>query len=171
MDKIAASFVFKLKRRCFRLYKSASVELAGQTKTLFVQPLTFMNRSGMIMNYFIPKRFSVEELIVICDTLDLPVGTIRVKRGGSTAGHKGLRSIAQHLDSTDFIRIYIGIGRPASGDQVVDYVLQAPVDTQERVMLDESIVRASRAVVGLCSGTDLQEVMREHNKRVLRSDN
>jgi PTH1 family peptidyl-tRNA hydrolase len=129
-----------------------------------------MNRSGAIMKYFIPKQFSVDELIVICDTLDLPVGTIRIKKGGSTAGHKGLRSIAQHLESTDFIRIYIGIGRPASGQQVVQYVLEAPTEAQERMMLDESIARAAQATVSLCTGADLQEVMREHNKRVSRSD-
>ncbi|MFA7124877.1 MAG: aminoacyl-tRNA hydrolase [Sphaerochaetaceae bacterium] len=170
IQKIAASFGFSLKRRCFRLYKRASVELAGHASTLFVQPLTFMNRSGAIMKYFIPKQFSVDELIVICDTLDLPVGTIRIKKGGSTAGHKGLRSIAQHLESTDFIRIYIGIGRPASGQQVVQYVLEAPTEAQERMMLDESIARAAQATVSLCIGADLQEVMREHNKRVSRSD-
>lgn len=165
LDIIAASFGLKLKRRCFRKYMQAVAMLPSGSQATFVKPLTYMNNSGAIAKYFIGKRFEVQQLIVVCDNLDLPVGSIRIRQGGSTAGHKGLISLAHHIGSTDFIRIYIGIGRPAQAATVVEHVLGSPDDNDERKALDKAIGNAADAVISLCDGTDIQEVMRAYNRR------
>ena len=99
-DTMAASFGFKLKRRCFRLYRSASLAFPSGSRSLVVQPLTYMNNSGAIVGHFIPKRFSVSDVVVVCDTLDLPVGAVRIRKGGSTAGHK-TASLSDHFGKAD----------------------------------------------------------------------
>jgi PTH1 family peptidyl-tRNA hydrolase len=164
-DTMAASFGFKLKRRCFRLYRSASLAFPSGSRSLVVQPLTYMNNSGAIVGHFIPKRFSVSDVVVVCDTLDLPVGAVRIRKGGSTAGHKGLASLSDHLGESGFIRVYIGIGRPVPPETVVQYVLDGPHDPQERSALDDAIAWAAQAVAAICEGKDLQEVMRVYNRR------
>ncbi len=75
------------------------------------------------------RRFSVSEpaqLVVVHDELDLPVGTVRVKLAGGTAGHNGLRSIESHLHTLDFVRVRIGIGKPPGRMAGADYVLHRP---------------------------------------------
>ena len=135
------------------------------TDSLLIQPLTFMNRSGDIIHHFIPKDFSAHELIVICDNLDLPPGTIRLRKGGSSAGHNGLKSIISNLGNADFIRIYVGIGRPEAPTSVVDHVLSVPEDTQELEALREGISMAADAAMRLCDGETVEEVSRVYNKR------
>lgn len=93
-------------------------------KTLLVKPLTYMNLSGEcirpIMDYY---RIPTENLLVIYDDLDLPVGKIRLRQKGSAGGHNGMKSTIQHLGTNEFNRIRIGIDRPPSGMSVPDYVL------------------------------------------------
>ncbi|MEX2626460.1 MAG: aminoacyl-tRNA hydrolase, partial [Ilumatobacteraceae bacterium] len=77
-------------------------------------PLTFMNESGQAAGA-LARRYGVDDpahVIVVHDELDLPPGTVRVKSGGGLAGHNGLRSIAQHLHTQDFLRVRIGVGKP-----------------------------------------------------------
>ncbi len=84
---------------------------------MLLKPTTYMNNSGAAL-----AGYKVEDLIVIHDDLDLPVGDVRVKVGGGAGGHNGLRSLVQHLGK-DFVRVRIGIGRPPVGVTVTDYVL------------------------------------------------
>jgi PTH1 family peptidyl-tRNA hydrolase len=90
-------------------------------------PTTFMNESGQAAAPLVRRYLaeaSVGDLVVIHDELDLPEGVIRLKVGGGTAGHNGLRSIGTHLHSLDFARIRIGIGRPPGQMSGADYVLR-----------------------------------------------
>jgi PTH1 family peptidyl-tRNA hydrolase len=91
---------------------------------LLCEPLTFMNESGRAVSA-VCRRFRIasENLLVIHDELDLSFGRIRFKDGGGLAGHNGLRSIAELIGTRDFPRLRIGIGKPAAGADVVDYVL------------------------------------------------
>jgi PTH1 family peptidyl-tRNA hydrolase len=82
---------------------------------------------------------------VICDDLDLPLGTIRLRPGGGLAGHRGLRSIFEHLGSQDFPRLRIGIGRPSGRMDPSDYVLR-DFKEAERDTLHDALDRASSAV-------------------------
>ncbi|MBC2669415.1 aminoacyl-tRNA hydrolase [Novosphingobium piscinae] len=95
----------------------------GRDKVLLLRPATFMNESGRAvgeaLRFF---KLTPEALTVFHDELDLPPMKVKVKRGGGTAGHNGLRSIDQHL-GPDFRRVRLGIGHPGHKDRVTGYVL------------------------------------------------
>jgi len=89
-----------------------SGRVAGN-KVVVARPHTFMNQSGQAVSRLVKKfKVSLDDLLVIHDDLDLPLGKIRVRPGGSSAGHKGIESIITELGSQDFPRIRVGIGRP-----------------------------------------------------------
>jgi PTH1 family peptidyl-tRNA hydrolase len=159
VSQCAAFFQVRLKKRCFRLYRQAGVTVDGE-RYLLVQPLTYMNDSGAIA----PDFASVvpEEMIVVCDQMDLPPGTIRVRRGGSSAGHNGLKSVMAGFGGGDFIRIYVGIGRPAEGVSVVDHVL----GTEEGPLVADGVALACKALVDLMEGKRFEEVASVYNRRV-----
>jgi PTH1 family peptidyl-tRNA hydrolase len=89
----------------------------GFKEVTLLKPATFMNNSGSAL-----AGYGAENLIVVHDDLDLPPGDVRVKVGGGAGGHKGLRSMIQHL-GPNFVRVRVGIGRPPVGMTVTDYVL------------------------------------------------
>ena len=105
-------------------------------------PETYMNHSGQsvaaLVSYF---KLPLESVLVVHDELDLPAGTVRLKKGGGTSGHNGLSDVAAHLGSKDFWRLRIGIGHPGLRDAVLDYVLQPP-RAEERDLIDGAIGRS-----------------------------
>jgi peptidyl-tRNA hydrolase, PTH1 family len=107
-------------------------------------PTTFMNDSGVAVADLC-RRFSVSDfsrLVIVHDELDLDPGVVRVKIGGGTAGHNGLRSIESHLRSLDFVRVRIGIGKPPGRSSGADYVLRRPSGTGREVLEVSSEVAA-----------------------------
>jgi PTH1 family peptidyl-tRNA hydrolase len=93
---------------------------------LLVRPTTFMNHSGRAALEIRDRTgISADRFLVLCDDLDLPLGRIRLKQGGGSGGHRGLESLIRELQSEDFLRLRIGIGRPPEGVEVSDYVLSA----------------------------------------------
>ncbi len=99
---------------------------------LIIFPDTYMNKSGLAVseavNYY---NTSPEDLIAVHDEIELPFGEIRTKTGGGHKGHNGLRSIIQHIDSADFNRIRIGVGRPGNPNiDVADYLLSDFTDEE-----------------------------------------
>lgn len=129
-----------------------------------VKPLTFMNNSGSVIPSLERKfPFETEELIIICDNLDLPEGTIRLRKGGSHAGHNGLKSLIDYLGGqTDFLRLYIGIGRPDTDTSAVDHVLGVPENPKQ---LNSGIVRGVEALTSLLKGAPIERVMNEYNRK------
>lgn len=94
-------------------------------KIYFLKPQTYMNLSGESVIALVQfYKLELENIFIVHDELDLPYGTIAFKKGGGLAGHNGLKSIAQHLGTTEFKRIRIGIGRPIHGS-VSDWVLSS----------------------------------------------
>lgn len=89
---------------------------------ILIKPTTYMNLSGIALQSIMTKFHNIDEILVIVDDLDLPFGKIRIRGKGGTGGHNGLKSITSVLNSNDFGRIRIGIGRPDSR-QVRDFVL------------------------------------------------
>ena len=150
----AAFFQVSLRKRCFRLYRIARVK-----DYALVQPLTYMNSSGRIAPDF--PDIDVSSMIVVCDQMDLPVGSVRIRKGGSSAGHNGLKSVIECFHSSDFIRIYVGTGHPKSGESVVDHVLSKEMDPAYQT----GIAKASHALIDLIQGKSLEEVEREYNRR------
>jgi PTH1 family peptidyl-tRNA hydrolase len=113
---------------------------------VLAKPQTYMNESGRAVAAILRETYAtVSDLIVIHDELDLPLGTVRVKIGGGHGGHNGLRSLIEYLGSPDFIRIRIGIGRPALNMDPADYVL-SPFLAEERPAASEAVVKAAEAV-------------------------
>jgi PTH1 family peptidyl-tRNA hydrolase len=112
-------------------------------QTMLVKPQLYMNRSGPALAEAAPF-FVPSDLVVIHDDLDLVLGSVRVKRGGGTAGHRGLDSIAHHC-GRDFTRVRVGIGRPVHGEDVAGYVL-SPVPAEQRDAAAAAVERAADAV-------------------------
>ena len=153
VEKIAALKGMKLRKRCFRLYRRAV--LGSLT---LVEPLTFMNNSGQVFEENVREG---EEVVVIVDQMDLPPGRIRIRRGGGSAGHNGLKSIiAAH--GPDFIRVYVGIGRPEEGTAVIDHVLTRFNDS-DRALVDQAEERAAEAVLRLAGGERFESVVQWAN--------
>lgn len=119
----------------------------GDARVVLAEPQTFMNNSGESVAPLMRHCGieTVENLIVVHDELDLPVGRVKVKVGGGLAGHNGLRSIRSHLHDEGFIRVRIGIGKPPDKDSGVDHVLSR-IPKREREVLDEMVVVAADAV-------------------------
>jgi peptidyl-tRNA hydrolase, PTH1 family len=106
----------------------AAAQIFGGKLLALAIPLTYMNDSGVALAE-LTRRYSLHELdrlVIVHDELDLPVGAVRVKRGGGVAGHNGLRSITERLGTSDFVRIRIGIGKPPGHVPGADYVLRRP---------------------------------------------
>ena len=123
----------------------AEIELAGE-RTVLIEPLAYMNRSGPPVAAFAAEfGIAPESILVAHDELDLPCARVRMKRGGGTAGHRGLESLVEALGTRDFPRLRIGIGRPAGEVPVVDFVL-APFSAEERLALDAALDEALRGI-------------------------
>lgn len=113
---------------------------------VLAKPQTYMNESGRAVAAILRDAYSTAaDLVVVHDELDLPLGTVRVKRGGSHGGHNGLRSLIELLGTPDFIRVRIGIGRPAAGLDAAEYVL-SPFAPEERSAAIGAVNRAAEAV-------------------------
>src|SRR5271166_3735462 len=123
-------------------------------RVLLLKPETFMNLSGRSVGQ--AARFyklPLQDILVVCDDLSLPVGKLRLRPGGSDGGQKGLRDIAAHLGTDQFPRLRIGIGDQGDTD-AVDYVLSR-FRGPERAVIDDSLILASQAVaVWVTQGID-----------------
>ncbi|MBL8796448.1 MAG: aminoacyl-tRNA hydrolase [Planctomycetia bacterium] len=96
---------------------------SGEGKLLLVKPQTFMNLSGLTVRQLLDfYKLPPEELLVVCDDFNLPLGKLRFRRSGTHGGHNGLRNIQDHLGSTDYARLRLGVGLPADAP-AVDHVL------------------------------------------------
>ena len=103
--------------------------LRGQGKikefpVTLVLPQTWMNQTGSIVHSVLEElHCRPPDLIVVYDDLDLPLGVIKIKTRGGAGGHNGLRSVIEHLESEDFLRLKVGIGRPPTHVEAAQYVL------------------------------------------------
>lgn len=125
--------------------RAATARLAGQAVVLAV-PMSYMNLSGGPVSS-LAKYQSVEptSVIVVHDELDIPFGTVKLKRGGGSAGHNGLKDITKALGTPDYIRVRVGIGRPPGRMDAATFVLK-PFSAAERKELDMLIVDGADAV-------------------------
>ena len=131
-------------------------------RAVIAVPTTYMNESGGAVSALL-KFFSVDldHLIVIHDELDIPAGTIRLKRGGGEGGHNGLRSISASLGSKDYLRVRVGIGRPPGRTDPADFVLRN-FSATEREGLPFTLDTAADAVESLVQVGLLEAQQRFH---------
>jgi len=119
------------------------------------KPQTFMNNSGEAVADLVRRhKVKLENLIVVHDDMDLPVGRIRIRSGGSSGGHRGIKSIIDYLSNEDFIRVRVGIGRPTGhpsndeDDVVISYVL-GDFNINEKKVMDAIVPLVSDAIESL----------------------
>ena len=133
--------------------------------TLLLKPQTYMNLSGKsvqaVKNFY---KIQNEHIIVIHDDLDLGLGALRFKRGGSSGGHNGLKSIDEHIGS-DYLRVRFGIGRPKHKSEVISYVL-SDFTPKELACIRPRIEIASEAAIALCK-EDLESVRSRYSRKPL----
>lgn len=131
---------------------------------LFVKPLTYMNASGEVLAAVLRRgRASVGDVVVVCDSLDLPAGQCRLRTRGSAGGQKGLESLLRHAGTSDVIRLVVGIGRPDSREDVVSYVLGRP-GGGESAALESAVEQAAEALLRL-PRDGAERVMNEINRK------
>lgn len=137
-------------------------QASGQ-KVLLLKPLTFMNLSGeavrAVIDYY---QMEIEDLLIIYDDLDLPVGKIRLRQKGSPGGHNGIKSIVAHLGTQEFNRIRIGIDRPEPGVSIIDYVL-GRFRPDESAAIQAALEKSAEACEAWLTLPFLQ-VMNQYNK-------
>lgn len=137
-------------------------QASGQ-KVLLLKPLTFMNLSGeavrAVIDYY---QIEIEDLLIIYDDLDLPVGKIRLRQKGSPGGHNGIKSIVAHLGTQEFNRIRIGIDRPEPGVSIIDYVL-GRFRPDESAAIQAALEKSAEACEAWLTLPFLQ-VMNQYNK-------
>ena len=135
-------------------------------KCWVIKPTTYMNNSGVAVAdfanfYHIPP----EDVLVIQDDMDLPVGTLRIRRKGSSGGHNGLKSIERALGSQAYPRIKVGIGHPVHQEQaVISHVLH-PFQGEDKEKIQEAIAQAADAVEAWMKGAAVGELMQQFNKK------
>jgi len=134
----------KYKEKCFsHIYECKDHDV------LIVKPQTYMNNSGIaVRNLLEDYRLKPEEILVIYDDMDLPLGTIRLRKKGSSGGHKGIKSIIENIRTEEFPRLKIGIGRPEKKEEVIDYVL-SPFSKDEKILIEKVIQSAAQCVVNV----------------------
>ncbi len=142
LDRLAESLGLSFREKTDYRVCSGSI---SNHKVVLMEPLTFMNRSGSaVKKVFSGYTVPPEQVIVICDDLDLETGRLRIRKSGSSGGHNGVESVIQNLGTRDFIRVRIGIGRdpliPAE-----DYVLSR-FRKDENALIKEAVSSAVDAI-------------------------
>jgi PTH1 family peptidyl-tRNA hydrolase len=164
LDELSSRYNISFKEK--DIYMIANGVLEG-VKVILLKPLTFMNKSGialkkLIQKIAIDKSYLATKLIVIHDDLDIDIGNIKIKKGGSSGGHKGVESIINEIGTKDFIRVKVGIGRPETVS-VEDYVL-SNFKISEKKIINDVIIKTSDAIVSIIT-EGLQKAMNKYNQR------
>ncbi len=140
----------------------ASGRAAGQAVAL-LKPTTYMNDSGRSVAEAMRKlRVGMDELIVIYDDLDLPVGKLRVRLRGGPGTHNGMKSVIFDVGSEDFLRVRIGIGAVPQNTDIIDFVLGRP-EAEEQDLLQTACKRAAEAVDAIVR-LGAEQAMQRYNK-------
>ena len=136
---------------------------------MLLKPLTYMNRSGecvrKAMSFF---EISEQSTLVVHDELDLPLGALKLKRGGGEAGHNGLKSISAEIGTREYSRLRVGVGRPTTGD-VAEFLLQ-PLPGADATKL-EGCLGAARDAIELWARQGMDKAMNWVNRQVAGAPN
>jgi len=164
VDNLAGS---RLAREARYQALAAKTVIAGQEVWL-LEPQTYMNRSGQSVGALARfYKIAPDEILVVHDELDLPPGTAKIKKGGSSGGHNGLKDITAALGTQDYWRLRIGIGHPREMNlqqQVVDFVLHRP-RKEEQALINEAIAKSLDVIPLLCEGKFEAAMMKLHSAK------
>jgi peptidyl-tRNA hydrolase, PTH1 family len=130
-------------------------------EVVIAKPMTYMNESGKAAKSLLSAfNLSPEQMLVIHDDIDLPLGKVKKKFKGGDGGQRGIRSTIQSIRTGEFARVRVGIGRPEDKDGIVDYVL-SPFDAEDSGLINETMEQAVQAV---------EATLKELNKRKSTED-
>lgn len=161
MDRLAELCQFEFTQEKFSAH-FAKGKIKGED-VILLKPVTYMNNSGFALRQCLDfYKESPDNILVIYDDIDLPVGRIRLRQQGSAGGHKGMKSIISCIFTTDFNRIRVGIGRDAQ-IPIIDWVLQV-FKEEEKEDLQSAIDLAAHAAFESIH-TDFSKVMNVYNKK------
>lgn len=138
---------------------------AGRHTVRLVKPLEYMNRSGRAAKALLAEGLLAEEILVVCDDVYLPLGTLRLRRSGGTAGHQGLESILAVTGTDAFPRLRIGVGPPPGGDRLKEYVLERFTEEEEAVL--PRVIEAAASAAFDAAADGLTQAMNRWNRFVL----
>ena len=168
VDKIAESLSVKWKHG--GLVYEWGVYKGFEKEVLLVKPLTFMNLSGVAVKQLVDRcGVSVTRMMVVHDDIDLPVGRIRIVRGGGAGGHRGVLSIIERLGCSEFPRTKLGVGRPKQGESVEEYVLGEPYP-EDQPIFSAMIVRGAEAIL-VAMSEGLEAAMNRFNRCLPLTEN
>lgn len=163
IDRLAEAHKIKVSRAKHRAL--TAIGKVGDTQVLLVKPLTYMNLSGQAVAPLArDNQLKPENIFVIADDLDLPVGALRIKLGGSAGGHNGHKSLIQSLKTQDYPRLKIGIGK-TKREGTIDHVLGS-FDREEKDLIDAALRTSVKVCEALAQG-GIQSALRaveEYNK-------
>ncbi len=163
VDAVAAgkSASFKPEKKFHGL---AARIIVNDREVWLLKPETFMNLSGRAVSALAGfYKIAPDEILVVHDELDLPPGTVRLKKGGGHGGHNGLKDIIAQLGTPDFWRLRLGIGHPGDRDAVVNFVLNAP-QRAERDLIDAAVDVSLAGVPQMLSGDFSAAMLKLHTK-------
>jgi PTH1 family peptidyl-tRNA hydrolase len=148
VDRLAQRFDCRLRRQGAALVGEARF---ADAPLYLAQPTSFMNVVGPVVARLLSDlQLDPGRLIVVYDDIDLPFGRVRMRHQGRSGGHNGVRSLIEALGTETFRRVKIGVGRPATREEVVDWVL-TPFSDEERAALPDVVARAADAVLELAT--------------------
>ena len=147
INELAKEFNIEVNKTKFNaLYGTGTVN--GQ-KILLLKPQTYMNLSGEAVKAFVDfYKIELEDIVVIYDDTDIEKGTIRIRKKGSPGSHNGIKSVTNMLNTCEFTRIRIGIGKPEFSNDMINYVI-GKISEEEQEKLDPGITKAKDAVIEL----------------------
>jgi|SRR5579863_1770891 peptidyl-tRNA hydrolase, PTH1 family len=162
IDSLAGSNAIRVTRK--ECDARVGTGLIRGKRVALAKPQTFMNESGRAVNGLL-GRFEVEpaRLIVVYDELDLPWGTLRIRPGGSAAGHNGMKSVIAHVGTQNFARVRVGVDRGREGGRGAEYLLSRLTRSQKQEM-EEMAVRAAEAVESILA-EGVEKSMAVYNRR------
>lgn len=152
VDYLAAGPSCSMFREKFEAFVAEMKE--GDETVLLMKPLTFMNLSGRAVRQAVDfYKIPIEQVLIVCDDFNLPLGKLRIRAKGSPGGQNGLRNIQEHLGTDAYTRLRIGVGQPEQGD-AVDFVL-SKFKPGERKAVEEALATAAQAaLVWVRQGTE-----------------
>jgi PTH1 family peptidyl-tRNA hydrolase len=167
LDQFAREHEAKWKRPA-REYHTAHCTFSG-AETILLKPMTFVNLSGDALRAFEEREeFSAHDLLVVCDDFQLPLGTLRLRRGGGDGGHNGLASLIDRMGIDTFPRLRIGVGPLPPDIDPADFVL-AGLEEQERDAVSSGVKRAVACIETMIS-RGIDEAMGTFNTREPRGE-
>ncbi|MDE2423039.1 MAG: aminoacyl-tRNA hydrolase [Betaproteobacteria bacterium] len=163
VDRLSEAFhgAWRLESRYQSQLSSIRIE---QQDIWLLKPLTYMNESGRAVSLFSQfYRLLPSDILVVHDELDLSAGEVKLKFGGGSAGHNGLKDITRAISTPEYWRLRLGIGHPGERHRVADYVLNRPTQA-ERVAIDEAMDTAQSIMPEFLIGSKEKAIKQLHSK-------